>query len=335
MWIEIITDFWVEKFPIQKSGLFWWFLKIFCFLFVVWFSGILAYAFDGILIRYVYNLELHASFFGNGIIIFYGTRGFRSFLEWLPKWARPILKLDKAEFKKFFEKGERWASSFFPVFLFALAMTLINFYASPQTIVEGLTAHSAWNLAFIFFLYLLVGTGIWIIVSLWLIIFWVSRQPLNLQLSPQASKTFRPLAIPSLYAAVCFFLAISIVPFFYPPTSITDLVIYGLFIMFGALAFLIPFYNIHLVLIRLKKHEQLKIDEETNELMRELNEALAKHQNKNITTITARLLALQIREKSVTKAEEWPVNIRYFSALSGIALMALGRLIVELVMRIL
>lgn len=329
-------DFWEEKFPIQKSGLFWWFVRVFCFLFVIWFSGLLAHAFDGMIISYVSNLSLHASFFGNGIIILYGTRGFRSFLEWLPKWARPVLKLDKAEFKKFFEKGERWASSFFPVLLFALAMTSINAHLSQQAIVEWLTVHSTWNLAFIFFLYLLVGTGIWIIVSLWLIIFRVSRQPLNLELSPQTSKTFRPLAIPSLYGAICFFLAISIVPFFYPPTSITELVIYGLFIVFGALAFLIPFYNIHLVLSRLKKHELQKIDEETNRLMGELNEALAEHQNPAIiTTITARLLALQIKEKSVNKAEEWPVNVSYFSALSGIALMAFGRLIVELVMRIL
>ena len=328
-------DFWVEKFPIHKSGLFWWFVRIFCFLFVIWSSGLLAHAFDGMLTSFVSNLPLHAAFFGNGIIILYGTKGIRSFLEWLPKWARPILKLDKAEFNKFLEKGERWVSSFFPIFLFALAITSINFFAMSQAVVEGLTLHSAWNLAFSFFFYLIIGTGVWIILSLWLIIFRVSRQPLNLQLSPQPSKTFRPLAIPSLYAAICFFLAISIGPFFYPPTSIADFAIYGLFIMFGASAFLIPFYNIHLVLIRLKKHELQNIDEETNVLMKELNEALTEHRNsKNITTITARLLALQIKEKNVTKAEEWPVNTSYFSILSGTILMALGRIIVELFSRI-
>lgn len=327
-------DSWEERFPIQKSGFFWWFVRVFCFLFVIWFSGLLAYAFDGVIIRYMSNLQLHASFFGNGIIILYGTRGFRSFLEWLPEWARPVLKLNRAEFRKFFEKGERWTSSFFPVFISALAMTSINLYASPQ--IEGLTVHSTWNFAFIFFLYLLVGTGIWIIVSLWLIIFRVSRQPLNLELSPETSRTFRPLAIPSLYGAICFFLAISIVSFFYPPTSFTGLVIYSLFILFGALAFLIPFYNIHLVLTRIKKRELQKVGEETSKLIRELNEALVEHQNsEKMTTITARLLALQIREKSAKEAEEWPVNISYFSALSGIALMAFGRLIVELVMRIL
>lgn len=78
------------------------------------------------------------------------------------------------------------------------------------------------------------------------------------------------------------------------------------------------------------------IDEETNKLVSELNEAFAEPQNSTIIiTITTRLLLLQIKEKSVNKAEEWPVNVSYFSALSGIALMAFGRLIVELVMRIL
>lgn len=336
IWVEVITDFWMERFPIRKSGSFWWFVKMLCFLLVIWFSGFLAFAFDGVAIRYLSNLSLHAQFFGTGILVLWGTRSFRSFLEWLPKWARPVLKLGDVEFEDLFKKVERSVCSFFPIFLIALAMIFLNLYISSQTFFDYLTVHSAWNFAFICFFFLLGGTGMWIIVSLWLSIFWLSRQPLNLRLSFDTSKTFRPLAIPSLYAALCFFVAISIVPFFYPPTSFSEVTIYGLFILFGALAFFIPFYNIHSVLVQLKKQELQRIDKETNELIRELEDASTKKPTSdNVTTIVARLLALQIKEKIVRKAEEWPVNISFFSALWGIALMAFVRVIVELVTRIL
>lgn len=338
MWIEAVMDFWVAKFPLRTAGPLWWLFKGFCLFFVIWLFGLMAYAYDGMLTNYLHNLQFHVMFFVTCMIILYGTRGFRSFLEWLPEWASPILKLDESEFEQFFHKGERWATSFFPPLLWMIAIMVLYLSGSQGTVIQGLTARSVWDFGFYIFYYLLTGTGIWIIMSLWLLIFRVSRQPLDLQLSPQTSKTFRPLAMPSLYGAASFFLIIFLIPFFYPLTSILELTVFGLFILFGALAFLVPFYNIHLVLVRLKKDELLGISEETSKLIRELNETLleqpARDSGDRIRTIAARLLALHIREKRVEEAQEWPVDISFFSALGGLILMASGRLIMALVERI-
>lgn len=337
MWIEVVMDFWAAKIRTRKPGLFWWFVSAFSFLLVIWLSGLAVYALDGIPLSYLQNLPLHASFFSQGIVILYAVNGFRSFLQWLPTWARPVLKLNKEEFAEFFERAERWVSSFFPILIFAVALTLINLYLSAEATTEVFTAHSAWGLGFGFLSLMLSGTGFWIIVSLWLLVFKVSRQPLNLQLSRETSKIFRPLATPSLYAAACVFIVMSIVPFFYPPAGMPQLLMYGFFVLLGVLAFPIPFYNIHLVLVRMKKEELSKIDEETNELMAELNNTLTERPTQDSrdvkATITARLLALHIKEKAVREAQEWPVDISFFSAIAGLVLMSLGRVAVELVTR--
>lgn len=338
MWTEVVMDFWAAKFPVQRGGPIWWFVKRFCLLFVIWFFGLLASAYDGVLTGYLLNLQFHVMFFVTGMVVLYATGGLRSFLEWLPEWASPILRLDESEFKQFLEKGERWATSFLPPSLWTVAMMLLYLSSSQETIVQSLTARSVVEFGLGLFSYLLQGTGIWIIISIWLVVFRVSRQPLDLQLSPQTSKTFRPLAMPSLYGAASFFLIIFLIPFFQPLTSILELTVFGLFILFGALAFLVPFYNIHLVLVRLKKDELLSISEETSKLIRELNETLleqpARDSGDRIRTIAARLLALHIREKRVEEAQEWPVDISFFSALGGLILMASGRLIMTLVERI-
>jgi len=334
MWIEVVMDFWAAKIRTRKPGLFWWFVSAFSFLLVIWLSGLMVYALDGIPLSYLQNLPFHVSFFSQGIVVLYAVNGFRSFLQWLPTWAHPVLKLNKEEFAKFFERVERWVSSFFPILIWAITLMLINLYLSGEAATEILTAHSAWGHALSLFGFLLSGTGFWIIVSLWLLVFWV---PLNLQLSRETSKIFRPLATSSLYAAACVFLVMSIVPLFYPPAAMPQLLIYGFFILLGVLAFPIPFYNIHLVLVRMKRKELSKIDEETNELMTELNKTLAEHPTQNSrdrkSTITARLLALHIKEKTVRETQEWPVDISFFSAIAGLVLMSVGRVAVELITR--
>jgi len=337
MWTEVVMDFWAAKLRTRKPGLFWWVVSAFSFLFVIWLSGLVVYALDGIPLRYLYNIPLHASFFIQGSVILFAVKGFRSFLEQLPTWARPVLRLNREEFTEFFERVERWVSSFFPPLIFAIAMMFLNLYLSRQAVAESLTARSTWGLALSFFMYLFNGTGVWIIVSIWLLVFWVSRQPLDLRLSRRTSKIFRPLAIASLYASACVFLVTSLIPIFYPAASMAQLLIYGFFILLGVLAFLVPFYNIHLVLVRMKRDELSKIEEETSELMGELDKTLAERPTQDSrdrkATITARLLALHVKEKTVREAQEWPVDISFFSAIAGLVLMSMGRMVVELVMR--
>jgi len=338
MWTEVIINLWLEKFPIGDISWFWWFVRRLTFLFIIWLLGLFIFALDGMFILYVSNFGNYAVLFGIGIMAFIGTDGLHSFLEWLPKWARPILKLENKEFEEFFQRGERWAFSFFPCLILAMMFFLFvsteQFYVFEQTIAQGFRAYFAWNFAFTFFVWLLVGTGIWIVISQWLLIFRLSRQPLSLQLSSTTSKTFRPLALQTLYGAACVFLGTSIFAFISPPASSLDLVRFLFFVVFGALAFLSPFYNIHSVLLRLKKQELQKIEKEANKLIKDLKDLIERptqNSRDEIPIITARLLALHITEKSVREAEDWPVDISFFSTLVALVLTPL---LIELAMRI-
>ncbi len=279
------------------------------------------------------------SFFVQGIIILYAVHGFRSFLEWLPTWACQILRLDEHEFQRSFEKVEWWALSFIPPLIWAIATILTFSYISGSLFSEISTAHSAWNLAASFFSNLLAGTGVWIIISLWLLIFWVSRQPLNLQLSRETSKIFRPLASPSLYASASVFLLMFIVQLFYPPASVPELLINRFVILLGVLAFLVPFYNIHLVLVGMKRDELSNIDKQTNELITELNNAatgIATQDTKDrIATIMARLLATRIKGETVKEAQEWPVELGFLSAIGGMVVMSVVSAIIDFATRML
>jgi len=338
MWVEVVVDYWERVFPVKRKGRFWWFVKRLSFLSVFWLTSLLVYTLSGIPEAYLYHWQLHLAFFGTGLIIFGSASGFRSFIKELPEWARPVLKLDEVRFKEFFAKAERWASSLFPPLLYAFAMILMNIVTS-NLLFLGFTVLICWELALLFFMQLLSGTGIWIVVSIWLIVFQVSRQPLDLKLSSQTSRTFKPLATVSLYAAAFVFLTLSVNSVILPPAFLLSQLIYGFFILFGVLAFLIPFYNIHLLLIRLKKSQLQRISGETIRLIEELNGTLGQEHGEDsrhrIAIISARLLALHIEEKTVEEADEWPVDISFFSTIAGLGLMSGVRLVIDIVTRML
>ena len=96
------------------------------------------------------------------------------------------------------------------------------------------------------------------------------------------------------------------------------------FILFGVVAFLLPFYNIHRALVKLKKRELEEIEEETDKLIQELTETSPKHpaghSKDHIIEITSSLVSLHIRERSVAEADEWPIDITVLSILAGIVL---------------
>lgn len=106
------------------------------------------------------------------------------------------------------------------------------------------------------------------------------------------------------------------------------MVVDAFIILFGVIAFLLPFYNIHRALVKLKRRELEAIEEESNKLIGELTETLAHaypagNSKDNISLINSRLNILHIRERSVTEADEWPIDVTVLSLLAGIVLMPL------------
>lgn len=247
-----------------------------------------------------------------------------------------MLKLSEPEFDKLRDRLERFINSFYPCLAFALA-TYVSFVIMPQlsTLIGAIErATFYWYVCVTFVVHLFIGTGLWMTVSMWIAIFLTFRQPLNLELSRRTNKDFRPLAVWALKVSLIYFayLTISIVmqspaltPMSYLWGTSLFVVAVGLMILVGVLAFLLPFYNIHRTLVKLKQQELEEIEEESNKLMRELTGTLAKYpagdSKDNISLINSRLNILHIRERSVTEADEWPIDMTILSILCGIVLI--------------
>ena len=329
LWTELLFSY----FPIDKKMFWQQMLVRFCLLFSVWLTGLLAYALDGLMTSYVLDLRIYLMLFGTGFIILLGSYTVPRELNNLIQNVRPMLRLDNRLFPKFSERLERYSYSFLPCLFIALGFVILSGGPNEfqQALVEGFKLHVVWNLFYAFFVYLLVGTAIWMFVSIWITIFLVSRQPLNVKLSPKTIEKFRALSMLALWFSFFYFLAVSIgsVPFLAgaPALSLLEIVVfpYLFFIAIGITGILLPFYNIHKALLKLKKQELLKISEESEQLLQQLDEVLAKEPTRHISdqtiTIMARLFSLQFKERRIKAAQEWPIDISFISKLTGLVLI--------------
>lgn len=263
--------------------------------------------------------------------------------NWFFDWSGHILKLSEPEFGRLRDRLERFITSFYPCLAIALLL-LIGGLIMPQldAFREALMRLSGyWWLCTSFMLALLLGTGIWLIISMWIGVFFTFRQPLNIKLSRWTSRDFRPLAIWSLKCSLLYFVGAAMVTAvvspifgtFRDPFGALSVASIGFSVFFGVMAFLLPFYNIHRALVKLKKRELQKIEEESNNLMEELTETLAKHPTGDSKdyAMLIRLNVLQIRERLVTEADEWPIDMTVLSLLSAIVLTPiLTQVIIEI-----
>lgn len=159
----------------------------------------------------------------------------------------------------------------------------------------------------------------------------MSRQLLNVELSPTIIEKFRDLSMLALWFSVGYFIALSfdILSFLIGVATISfvDFIIspYLFFIAIGFIGILLPFFNIHSTLLILKKRELLKIIIETENLTKQLEYILRKEsfiqQSDQTMGIMARLFSLQIKERRVMEAQEWPIDLSFISKLGGLVLM--------------
>jgi len=260
--------------------------------------------------------------------------------DWFFGWSSHILKLSEAEFGKFRDKMERVINSFYP----CLAITLIIFSmggSSFALIMEefGPTVLRPMVLAVFlafdnFFIMLFMGTLFWIIISMWITFYVTLRQPLNLKLSQRADEEFRPLAIWSLKVL---FVSFVLVPLFvvfvsagviFAPGSAGYVGSLVFFVIMGVLAFLLPFYNVHRVLVKMKKQELQEIEEEHDRIIRDLTgtrSTQAPDAEMHMTYLKGivSLEALHSRERRAKEADEWPIDTTILSIMAGIILVPL------------
>jgi len=329
LWTEILLSY----LPIDKKVLWQQMVARFCVLFAVWLTGIVAYAVDGLLLTYLSNLNVYLMLFGTSFIILFGSYMVPQSIDDLVHKVRPMLKLDDRQFQQLSERLEHYNYSFFPCFFLAVGFFVVSGSSNDfqRTLTEGFRIHAFWNLSFSFFIYLMIATGIWMFVSIWITIFLISRQPLNVTLSPETIDKFRALSMLALWFSLFYFLAVSIGNASFlvgaPALSLFDIAVspYLFFIVLGVIGIFLPFYNIHMALRKLKEQELSKIAEESEMLLQQLDEVLTtlspKQQSDQTITLLARLFSLQVKEKHVLTAQEWPIDVNFISKLVVLGLI--------------
>lgn len=337
---------WTEKLfsflPIKEDIAWQQLLVRFGFLFVLWFSGLLAHAIDGLVLAFAADLNAYLNLFGTFFIILFGSYFVQRTQRDVVQNFRPMLKLDDHQFNEFFQRLKRYSYSFLPCFFIAIGLvTFFAFNQIQETFTGAFKLHIFWNLSITFFGTLLAATAIWMFVSIWLTIFLISRQPLNVKLSSETVARFRELSLFALSFSLFYFLGVSIGNISFlasaPTLSLLDIIIspYLIFIVIGIISVLFPFYTIHLTLLGIKRQELSKISEESEQLLIRLDTTLVEQPSIQISNqtiaIMARLFSLQMKEKHVVAAQEWPVDISFLSKLLVLGLIPIISRLVAMV----
>jgi len=200
---------------------------------------------------------------------------------------------------------------------------------------------AVWEVFFVSYMYLLVATGIWLGISIWITIFLISKQPLSIELSTGLIMKFRGLSMLTLWFSFFYFLAISIGLavniIVSSPVQPFDFLFSPLmfFVLLGLILFLLPFYNIHRTLLGIKKNELLKIESDYQRLLTDF-ECILKTVEKPVTSSNmieamASFMYLQMKEKTVKASPVWPIDVSFITKLlSMILIPATVRISVEI-----
>jgi hypothetical protein len=343
---------WTERLfqliPIGKeSGSFASFLKVrlirsLCFTLVIFVVGLPFYWGAGLNTNAFYVGSLVAILYFVIVIflVFVVSGWFHNKWDWFFGWSSHILRLNETEFDKFRERMEKFINSFYACLGIAVIFVVFGMIPAGRIIMEEigpLMVRPTVMLVFLVFtnsfMMLLSGTLVWMILSLWITFYATLRKPLKLKLSPRVDEEFRPLAIWSLKVLFITFMLIAIFVVF---KEIGVLVVPGgfagamgvliFYIILGVLAFLLPFYHIHRVLMKLKKQELLEIEKEHDKLVQDpaktssTNDASDTEEHMMLSKLVS-LQILEIRERRAKEADVWPIDITILSAVAGLVIM--------------
>jgi hypothetical protein len=336
---------WPEKLfsflPIDKKKLGQQMLARFLLLFLIWLIGLVSYSFHGLQTTFLSNQYIYQNLLGTSFLILFGSWWVQKSLDEIVPKSRQMLNLNEAQFLKLSEKITRYSFSIIPSILITLVFFLFSdsFLGQLQNLATGWhQSYIIWDFFVGGFTSFLVGTAYWMFASIWLTIFLISRQPLNIELSSTTHLKFRNLTVLALVFSIFYFIAISL-NLFTSPLSIALLFSpLTLYYAIGIIGILLPFYNIHLTLLKLKKQHLIKIEEELESLSQQMDTLvegqISEKSRDQIIAMIARLSSLQIKERRIKTAYEWPINVGFLSKIAGLVLLPiLGRLFIEIFIR--
>ena len=319
LWTEWLFSF----FPVDGENFRGQLVVRFVFLLMIWLTGFVFYSINGMAADYLFEPNIYVSIFGMFFLILVGSFYVQNTLKKILSNFRSLLKFDDEEYDIFSLRVKRIAFSILPCVVVGFVLALFSSVvpAVQRVLVEGVDLVGLWNFVFDSFASLMSGTAIWMFASIWLTIFLISRQPLNVSLSQETLVGFRELSMFALWFGLFYFVGVSIgnISFFanFESFSFYEIVVspYLLFVIFGVIGILFPFFNIHNALLKIKKKELDEISNETESLLKVLDAAVENKETVQTVSVFASLFSLQLKEKKVKEAQEWPIDVSFLSKL--------------------
>jgi hypothetical protein len=325
VWTELLFSI----FPFDKTKFWQQIVAKFIFLLLIWILGLIFYAIDGLTDNYLFNINRYVLNFGMFLLILMGSYQVQKTVNKIIQDFKPLIKMDTSQYQIFSLRLKGYVFSFIPCLLIALILAYVGgAYTYYQGVfADGIRLHLVWTLFFDSFSALLVGTIIWLFASIWLTIFLISRQELSVKLTDQTITKFRELSMFALWFGLYYFIGVSVgnISFIANIQALTlsEIVVsqYLGFVLIGIVGILLPFYNIHLTMRKMKNEEIAKISLESNSLLKTLDEELSKQSSDKVVYILAHLFSLQFKEKLAKAGQEWPIDISFLSKLIMIGLI--------------
>lgn len=292
------------------------------FLLAIWAIGLLVFLPYGNALQYLFSYQIFMPYFGIGMIVLMGAYALQPELKKSLASFRPQLDLDETRYERLSRQLESYCFSPIPILLITFAMYFFisggsGIFQDPSMSVEVLLGY-----ILVFIVDLWTGTGIWLVTSIWITIFLISRQPLKVDLSQDMIARFRRLTTLALWCSVFYFIALTIglvIPASQNPSIFLGVLFYPLlaFILLGVAGIMLPFYNIHNALLTIKRKELNNIEAEFRTLQEEFSASYksAGAGTENTIQLMLKFFSLQLRERQVRLAQEWPIDVSFLSKL--------------------
>ncbi len=310
LWSEIVTA------HLSRSPL----AGVLIVSFSIWLLGFLAFAVGNQTLAYIGSLPVYGFVFLFLPALLLGTRYFhRSYLKGLEDF-QPYVKLSNPEFTRLKQRLDRILCNsriVLPLGILAFILLEENFAPIRNAILNrSLTGISVspvwlWSTGLAFIDWLLFATAIWLVISVWTGIYYISTQPLNFTPS-RFSQEFRGLATFNLRVTGFYFLGIGIALLLnlYATRNLFSLGFFYALLIAGAIGFFAPHYNIHRTLLKGKLDELQRLDKEIAHFASELH-SLHLNESQDLqeyVKLTARIIALQANERRIAEADDWPLD---------------------------
>jgi hypothetical protein len=294
----------------------------------IWLLGLLASVVDNKALFFLSGLPTYGLVFLLLPALFLGARYFhRSYLIGIDEF-QPHTKLPSEEFSKLKSRLDRMLCDSRIVFMLGILAFVVledNFAPIRDAIVKsdfsGIPLSTPvkdlgiwlwiWALGLSSVEWLLFVTAIWLVISIWIGIYYISKQPLNFT-PARFSNEFHDLAMVNLKVTGFYFLGISIALLLnlYATKNLFSVVFFYVLLAAGAFGFFAPHYNIHLALVKGKREELERLDKEIVHFAKKLDSLHAtESQNpQEYLRWTARVISLQANERRIAEADDWPLD---------------------------